>query len=476
MIEWKPPSRTTASDWLIIGKASNKKVTVYTDQGESRVTHSQLDKMLRSDVHVVTLEPLSSVLRTLNVHGASCRTWGKENSIVSVKIGGAWVSSIESRLPSTYDPIEVAESYGVFWDFIEGRYGFGPCSVSYLSQKIARTVCAGMRWYRADLGIYMEMETRTGGRIGCLHDYPFSVREVDDWDMKAAYPSAMVEHPLPATLNVTSVGKKIPFPDDAQGWVYARVAIPFEDSIWHHYPLPLFDHDTLSVSYGWGVWEQWFSTVELWTALQYGTVKLLGTDMAIVGELDRDLTPWWKEVEELRSLKGMAGQFGKAVSNSLWGGLSIVGQVAGSGTVGRNGKAELNQATERTTHDTAHIGGLVAARVRARLYSEVLLHGDERHIFHVDTDGVIMDRQWWDPPEGWVKKNSINEVQFMGGPRMYRFQCDNPKCECHYQWHHVMAGIDRELQADVARFMLAGGRLEWGDEIRHIEPKEMTLK
>ncbi len=219
----------------------------------------------------------------------------------------------------------------------------------------------------------------TGGRQGDIGAGTYT--DVEMWDLTAAY-----AHTLGALAVPTQWRRWPGFTDsipDEPGYARAAVAIPPGE--WG--PLP----DRIGPAVvSWptrteleGVW----TFDELRVARDHGCEVLL-CDLYTSTSHRVIFANWWRMVEAgRRDLTGGAGRLVKASSNTLWGKFLAGGSAAWwSFPDGADGELLVEEETFRESPKAPALAGLVAGRIRSRVYAEALA---KVPVISVHTDGVI---------------------------------------------------------------------------------------
>jgi hypothetical protein len=163
-------------------------------------------------------------------------------------------------------------------------------------------------------------------------------------------------------------------------------------------------------------------------------------------EQARPFAPWWGHIQAARALPGYAGRFGKLMGSALWGRF-----LAGSGWAWRyhftESRPDAGHLLRRPLRNQRYVGydlaELVTARVRARLYRELIvpMHAAGR-LIGVHTDGglVLDDGSPTDLGPDWRVKYR-GRMQYVS-PASYRYKVGD-----EHRWTYVMAGVPIEQQA-----------------------------
>lgn len=154
-----------------------------------------------------------------------------------------------------------------------------------------------------------------------------------------------------------------------------------------------------------GVW----TWQELEAAERHGCqVKVLDTWAHMHGGLQPFL-PWWRAIEQGRTMPGLAGALAKITGNALWGRFCMDASVQGERTITtRQGRKMLRRRlTIRGGFPPAHdLAETVSGRVRAELYD--LMAGAGDRLLSAHTDGAWCEADGADVPQGWrVKERAV---------------------------------------------------------------------
>jgi hypothetical protein len=169
----------------------------------------------------------------------------------------------------------------------------------------------------------------------------------------------------------------------------------------------------------------------------------------------RPFYPWWQAIERFRALDGWGGVFGKMMGNALWGRFAMLSgerrQVAWDGD-NRVVKNKRLPAIGRHS-DAYDVAELVAGRVRARLYDDVMVPYADR-LISVHTDGALLYPGPLKLPADWRLKIDGRELIYLG-PQSWAYRGDDGAMI------YKVAGVPprhvRRAFAEMTRDTLRGG-------------------
>jgi len=223
----------------------------------------------------------------------------------------------------------------------------------------------------------------TGGRQGDTGRGVFT--DVELWDLTAAYAHTLGNLAVPVDWRrVSHLSDRIPAGEP--GYALAAVAVPPWCKPWG--PLPE------RIGPGAIIYPVRDELEGIWSLDELRAAKRVGCDVVIrelyVASSHRYMfRAWWRVVEAgRRELPAGAAKLVKASSNTLWGRF-LTGGLAEwwSWPDGDQGEPTITEERFRPEPASPALAGLVAGRIRARLYSEALTQAP---VIACHTDGVIM--------------------------------------------------------------------------------------
>ena len=256
--------------------------------------------------------------------------------------------------------------------------------------------------------------------------------DLDLWDIKAAYPSAMARGPV--ALSLRRVDPSTRLVSSTPGLVGGTMHVPKSP-----YPPVPRRVGPDAIQFPWGT----FTGVWTWAEACCATERGCELDVTACWAPRREADlfgPWWRLVQSGRDLPGGAGQLAKAVLNGTWGTFAMRG--SGRGSVrwaDDRGEDPIYLASdevvlphERTTH--------IAAEVTSRVRIQALTEGMTGEVLHLDTDGVMVRGGTEPTNQGdgfgqWRMKETMKIVEIRA-PQFYRFTRFTGD-----QWHYVTSGI-----------------------------------
>lgn len=408
-------------------------MTIWTESdGEHHVPRDEVPLALSAlgGVHTYCLGPLTRLRFACDARLWTAHAWKKSAS--SMELNRCRVHPLRGCLDGSLAPFEDLLCF-INWAI---EAGVGAASLPTMAGNLFRSTLVHPLRVQAD-----PRATKSalfGGRQQAqpgIYDYPTVT-----YDLRAAYPMAMVTDPYPIHLRRLRPGPELLGQSDTDGLARAVVVVPRGLS-WA--PLP---HRVAEEVVIWphGQIEGTWALRELRLAVQLGCRVTLRE--AWVGEPHRFLDPWYDLMTEGRRLPGGAGKLGKFVSNALWGSWAMTGwrstwtwPTALGDTPATCVKKEpplaLPQATLR------HLAVETTARVRTRLLAEGLADGPD--VVHVDTDGLITEAGAPAPVgEGWRIKRR-HETLDVRAPQVYRYREGQDPA-----WHYVASGMNAAQAAD----------------------------
>ncbi len=135
---------------------------------------------------------------------------------------------------------------------------------------------------------------------------------------------------------------------------------------------------------------------------------------------EQPFLPWWQELQQGRTMPGLAGLLAKSTGNALWGRFAMDSRFRGERTVrSKNGTVTARRLAKRPglpgSHDLAET---VAGRVRARLFELMLTAGDS--LLSAHTDGAWL-------AEGGVGVSAATEAGWRLKERARRLDLLDPQ-------------------------------------------------
>lgn len=148
-------------------------------------------------------------------------------------------------------------------------------------------------------------------------------------------------------------------------------------------------------------------------------VDRLWVHVTDAGELGTPFAPWWRAVQEGRTMSGFAATLAKTSSNALWGQFAIA-----------DGRRQLVTYLDgkRVVRELPVPGGgqprswdlaeTITGRVRAALHRMMRESGEK--LLSVHTDGGWLRGTVPAPPDGWLVKDEASRIDVVG-PQMLRY-------------------------------------------------------
>lgn len=281
--------------------------------------------------------------------------------------------------------------------------------------------------------------------------YPATFKRTQHFDITAAYLHSLGAFPIPAELKACNRHEWST--SELDGICFADVVVPEEIGEW--LPLPSraekrivrhlrFDSGNLQ-----GAWP--FS--ELRMAAEYGcSVEPI---KAFAGQRSSDyFGQWFKVMVDGRNLPNGANLFAKQHANLLWSSFAtsptgITYKIYRDEFARQPIILKRQEPGKDFSSRTAFVSAIVSARVRERIYTEVLCPDGNPNltIVHCDTDGVISGSNSGLPsalrnlgiqPGLWRKTKEFPLVDIRS-PNSYRYICNDCGFN-HARWHYVCAG------------------------------------
>lgn len=324
------------------------------------------------------------------------------------------------RLGITADIEPAAEALFTFTEFLN-RHGvrFGGSIAG-----------AGLSLFRATLDSPLHfwappraLEALWPGRREYYHE-PKRFWDMGYFDIKAAYPAALMASGIPTHWHLTDPDKWAQHPD---GFSLARALTPTDHK--PPYPLPMrLRPGSRRESISWacgafgGVWphrdmlnareqDVWIQPDECWTPTRY---------------TDAFNSPRWQELRlAMRALPGLAGLLGKLADNGLWGMFAFdnSGDVEVQWQTKDGDMANTSERHKSGIRKAHGVGVALAATSRVR---QTLWHGiQETKAVYCDTDGLIAPVHSRPFPaqagEGtWHLKERLGCIEIKA-PQLYRY-------------------------------------------------------
>lgn len=331
------------------------------------------------------------LLRVLNVSGFRVFTASKLNRVVSglgpTHFEGTLAGRRLIRIKLDDGPVV----YGTRSIFPASVSGFGELvdlwnycrelnvvfgSASWTSEQIFRGTLRHQLRFHAKVG----RRGARGGRKGFFA--PGTYSHVDYLDIRSAYPSAMIEEPVPLRL-VYDPSDSIESP---VGLALADVTVP--DSL-DSFP-PLYEVTRFGMLWQTGELRGWFPLRELRMAREVGCqvrpwIVYQGRDY--LSPFDH----WHDRMVELRALPGSAGRMGKVIANALWGTFANGAETTVVRFLDDPGcRVDPDSVSIRRPPppEAAFVACEISSRVRERVFREL---GPSKPIY-VDTDGGVIRR------------------------------------------------------------------------------------
>jgi hypothetical protein len=272
---------------------------------------------------------------------------------------------------------------------------------------------------------------------------PGHLGEFEAWDLSAAYARALGDLVYPASWARWATLPREVVPNPC--FVRARVSVPEGTRIG---PLPrrrraplrtrtlrrIDDREYPIGARMTGVW----SAEEIRGAIEAGAKVRVLDVWLMAGHPDRPFATWWAEIQEARSLPGVAGRLGKIMGNTLWGTFAAYGE---------RSRVRYDDGRPIRTPDPLprpprraqplDVAELVTSRIRARLFREIMLPYADR-LISVHTDGALLfPGPVPDLPDDWRIKDRGKTLIYLGpqtyayrrasGTSVYKVSGTNPK-------------------------------------------------
>lgn len=263
------------------------------------------------------------------------------------------------------------------------------------------------RELHTSLGTRPPLRATSGGRQELGPAGPGSFRgTVEQWDLPAAYASVLGSLFYGGRwLELDNPGR------EAEEWsgrgqaVFVRASVRVPDLLFGpllrrdvqrrgHMESLLWGAGTTADGRSWlyptgctlrGVW----TWEELAAALEQGC-KVKVSEGWVHRSRWQPFAPWWELVQKGRDLGGLVGSLAKMTGNALWGRFAMDPRQAGARSVkvfGRDGRPSARPLRMNPCQWPAHdLAELVAGRVRAQLYREMMVAGVD--VLSAHTDGL----------------------------------------------------------------------------------------
>ncbi len=258
----------------------------------------------------------------------------------------------------------------------------------------------------------------------------------------------------PYALSVRGVASSTELDPDVAGLARATVWVPQDLA---YPPLPVRVGPE-AIQFRWGDVEGIYTWRELAATIELGCKVTVHESWAPRTELDL-FGPWW-----ILAQTGGEDPLAKAITVCTWGQFAMDGQ--GKGTVSWSdeaGEVAYQEHTDARPMPHAwmkHIAAETTARVRTQTLIEGLYGMGGAPPCHVDTDGVIVQRNARLPENTgdgfgqWRVKTQMPEVD-VRAPQFYRYRCFYCGLE-HADWHYCASGMN---EAQAAETFKRTGRL-----------------
>lgn len=286
-----------------------------------------------------------------------------------------------------------------------------------------------------------------GGRQG---ERPGVYENVDLWDLSAAYAWALGTLRVPTRL----VEREVLTDEIPEGYGWARAAVAVPDLPWA--PLPL------ALGRGSIAWPARTELEGIWTLDELRVAQRAGCEVVLTrtwcSSSHREPFRRWYEhvVEGRRELSTRAAALLKAAANTLWARFLSVGEGAWwSWPDGPQGDPliEPDPRPRRRALSPA-LAGLVASRIRARVYAEALAPYPDAILVH--TDGVALPAGRHPQPNTggpgrWRLADHADRITVLSaqafcyerdGRRIYRISGVPPALRAQ-AWRHMVARLER---------------------------------
>jgi hypothetical protein len=342
-------------------------------------------------------------------------------------------------------------------------------------------------WEVTDGARRLSSPIRANGRdsfYGGRRDAKFAGRigQVKQYDISAAYLSALGHHTMPKSLVRVSAQSdewKIP---DHDGLIRARVLAPNND--WNVLPKRGNDHLPRLISFPSGEIEGYWPYAEFRLAMESGYILLEPLEQWAGRNEDFYFAKWAEAMVAARSLPNGAGKLAKQMANSFWSTFTANNsQVTRRRYLEQFGKkSELLSRRPRGkpyTAKTAFISSIVSSRVRNQLYNDVLCPGRKPYpyVVHCDTDGAIVGgianlppalQETTTGPGEWRHVRNI-PVLDLKDRNTYRYNCHDCGSFDHPYWHYICTGSKNR---DVAEHKFKSGGF---DDMEPYDIEEIDL-
>jgi len=315
--------------------------------------------------------------------------------------------------------------------------------------------------------------------------YPITFRNTQSLDISGAYLHSLGNNVIPGRVRSAPLGEWRT--KELDGLAYAKVNVPSDLGEWNPLPVRADKRSIRMLRFPSGDIEGFWPYSELRMAESYGCqVEVLES---WAGQHTKPyFEKWYRTMLEGRALPDGGAIFAKQHANLLWSSFAT----SPTRIIWKRWKDEYGrqpiiikeqQAGRDFTAYSAYISAIVSARIRERIYTEVLCPGGEANLFvvYVDTDGFLtgtknnlprsVNVQLRDDSEGgrWRQKGFYPLVEIKSS-NAYRYTC----LECgreHEEWHYVCAGATNPDTA--RRFFRNQPRTSEPIDLDSIDPEQL---
>lgn len=440
---------------IFIVNATDRAVTIRSELGDETIRH--LDRLITTNRVLYSCVDPDNLCLYGKPELWTIRTWN--NRVSSMQYAGVKVYPLVNEWDDTVS---------AFFDYIDS-WGVAPSSLNAMSLNLWRaTLLTSVSFHEETPLDEMLGPTviHTGGRKEARRG---TYRHRVEYDITAAYPTALAAAPIPARLAPAPASwlrSQSLWNGSLDGLCVARVRIP----PMHWGPLPVvLDIESELTCYGYTAADQWTTVTlplsELRTAAESNVdVDILRCNVGI--EPTRVFDRWYSQiVPALRMLPGVSGIIGKLVANRLWSCFAVSPYgVRREHTFSANGDMRTETLPADPTGQvlrraaTTYVGALIQSRVRQRLWREGINHFPD--VVYIDTDGLI-SKPTADIPAGWRAKTQMCFVD-VAAPQAVYYTC--PDCHKppggHEKGHWTVAGAQSlEQKSRLFRIMKQGGMI-----------------
>ena len=432
----EPLGRTKKRPFALV-TPGRRELIVETIHGRSRFSGKRDVENALYKLKDFTVYVENGLQRLRHTTGASSwilTTWKDRDVKITHVPSGVVVTSLRGILNDSHDPfLDLATALS--W---VGEFGVNPASVSSMAWQLLRASLS----HTVSIGAEPELARPAfyGGRQQISESKAY--KRMTSYDIRAAYPSAMAARPV--SLSLREVDPSTYLNPMEAGIAVAKVRVP-DDLLYPPLPVRL-DRHAIQFQYG--------EIEGTWTWCELAAAMDVGAEVEVVkcyapGRTMDLFSTWWQMAQTGRSLPGNAAKLAKAIANSTWGQMAMMGD-GRKEVAWTDDRGEESYFTElpgrRLPHEwTVHVAAEVTSRVRVQTLLEGL-YGVDRPIAHVDTDGIIVPFNTSLPPNSgsdfgqWQTKENMKVVEIRA-PQFYRYQRPNEDA-----WHYVAAGMN-EAQA-----------------------------